>query len=483
MAISVADNFSYQGTKPLDARIKYDSVANMKAAVASTLYDGCLAYVTATQKYYTYDSTNDTDPTTGKWRELQTGGGGSSENYIGGYYKAADGKFYEESTYTTEITGDTQKLYVSLDTNVMYRYTGLAFVEVSSDTDTTIQVLSLPTAASALEGKIYQYIGATGNGLTNGYFYKCVSDGAVSPTYSWVAIDVEQPEIVEISSNDFDQLSPSEKDNGQAYFIPDRNVVSGFMVMGNRFDKANIYTETERMVGSWMGKPLYQKTCIGNTSDTLNTPSEIARFSGIDKIWIKQGFFEPVGYSIQLNDSSNSSTDDLAKFLNRSYLTTENGNKVLYMLVGTENRLNVPVYITVQYTKTGDATVNIGTGNDYSTDEQIIGTWIDGKPLYQKTVNYNTIITVTSTPQNISIADVSGLNIDNLIYYTGTTLWGTNNVPYKLPFLMAWPSVTIYVDVVLNDTKDTLVLRPYRSSGETTMNSTCVTIQYTKTTD
>lgn len=79
MAISVADNFSYQGTKPLDARVKYASVSEMKNVSAATLYDGILAYVTGTKKYYTYDSTNETDPDTGKWREFESGGGSGGE--------------------------------------------------------------------------------------------------------------------------------------------------------------------------------------------------------------------------------------------------------------------------------------------------------------------------------------------------------------------------------------------------------------------
>lgn len=79
MAISVADNFSYQGTKPLDARVSFDTVAAMAAAVDATLYDGCLSYVKATKKYYSYDSTNEVDPTTGKWREYSSGGGGSDD--------------------------------------------------------------------------------------------------------------------------------------------------------------------------------------------------------------------------------------------------------------------------------------------------------------------------------------------------------------------------------------------------------------------
>ena len=175
---------------PLDSRTVVPTLADLTTAANFPYkYVGMPVVVEATGDLYILTANDVTS--SANWKLI--GANGSSENYIGGYYKAADGKFYEESTYETEITGDTEKLYVSLDTNVMYRYTGSAFVEVSSDTDTTIQVLELPTAAAALEGKIYQYIGATTSSYTNGYFYKCVSDGEVSPTYSWTNVDVQAP--------------------------------------------------------------------------------------------------------------------------------------------------------------------------------------------------------------------------------------------------------------------------------------------------
>ena len=53
------------------------------------------------------------------------------DDVIEGYYNTTDGKFYAESTYTTEITGETGKIYVSLDTNKTYRWSGSAFVEIA----------------------------------------------------------------------------------------------------------------------------------------------------------------------------------------------------------------------------------------------------------------------------------------------------------------------------------------------------------------
>ena len=54
-----------------------------------------------------------------------------------------------------------------------------------------VQCSALPQASEEEVGKIYQYVGTTDANYTNGYFYKCVSDGAVTPTYSWTRIDVQ----------------------------------------------------------------------------------------------------------------------------------------------------------------------------------------------------------------------------------------------------------------------------------------------------
>lgn len=41
-------------------------------------------------------------------------------------------KFYKESTHTTEITAESSKIYVTLDTNKTYRWSGTAYVEISA---------------------------------------------------------------------------------------------------------------------------------------------------------------------------------------------------------------------------------------------------------------------------------------------------------------------------------------------------------------
>ena len=55
------------------------------------------------------------------------------------------------------------------------------------DNSKTPQYSTMPTASASYADKIVQYIGTTDT-YTNGYFYKCVSDGS---SYSWVAQNVQ----------------------------------------------------------------------------------------------------------------------------------------------------------------------------------------------------------------------------------------------------------------------------------------------------
>lgn len=54
-----------------------------------------------------------------------------------------------------------------------------------------VQRSVMPQASEDEEGNIYQFVGTTDANYTNGYFYKCVSDGQVPATYSWTRVDVQ----------------------------------------------------------------------------------------------------------------------------------------------------------------------------------------------------------------------------------------------------------------------------------------------------
>lgn len=60
------------------------------------------------------------------------------DDVIEGYYNSTDGKFYEESSYTTEITSEAGKIYIDLSTNKSYRWGGSTYVEMP--TGSTVSV-------------------------------------------------------------------------------------------------------------------------------------------------------------------------------------------------------------------------------------------------------------------------------------------------------------------------------------------------------
>ena len=332
-----------------------------------------------------------------------------------------------------------------------------------------IQVTSLPTASASELGNIYQFVGTTTANTVNGYFYKCVSDGESTPTYSWEECPTETAETVEISKTDFDNLSQAEKDNGQAYFIPDADIVGTFTVLGNRFDKANIYTSDERMIGSWMGKPLYQKTvdcgALPNNNDkqvAIGTDLSVDRVISIEGYSYKaeNNIIIPLPYV---------RGDALNRLILIDIRDVDTTSPKIQIGTKMDYSPYTETYITVKYTKTSDGTVIVGTGNDYSTNEQVIGTWIDGRKLYQKTVATGAL------PNNTTKSIAHGVsNIEKVVnafgYFKKSTL--ETSMFFNHPY-------TSFINVTVDFTN--IIIKS--NTNVTTYDESYVTIQYVKTSD
>ena len=54
-----------------------------------------------------------------------------------------------------------------------------------------VQRSTMPQASEDELGNVYQFVGTTDANYTNGYFYKCVSDGQNPATYSWTQVSVQ----------------------------------------------------------------------------------------------------------------------------------------------------------------------------------------------------------------------------------------------------------------------------------------------------
>ena len=107
----------------------------------------------------------------------------------------------------------------------------------------------------------------------------------------------------------------------------------------------------------------------------------------------------------------------------------------------------------------------------YSTEEQKIGTWIDGKPLYRKAFDIKTI-----SASNTDLVNVSNLNIETLIKLNGVIITdGGGKFPVPL-----YDSSSNYSVLFINEYN---YIRGRAMVGNGTFSKLIVTIEYTKTTD
>ena len=110
--------------------------------------------------------------------------------------------------------------------------------------------------------------------------------------------------------------------------------------------------------------------------------------------------------------------------------------------------------------------------NDYSTEEQRVGTWINGKPLYRKVIilenGTNTTNTVTYALSNYNIKDVEEIFVVHPSYYSAGT--------YTYPFSY-YDGNKFMIQVSPTDFKITV------SYSNIAKNKMLITLEYTKTTD
>lgn len=110
-------------------------------------------------------------------------------------------------------------------------------------------------------------------------------------------------------------------------------------------------------------------------------------------------------------------------------------------------------------------------GEEYSTDEKVIGTWIDGKPIYRTTIK------LSSNMGNDSKFPV--LNIDTMVDYGGT-IYATAS-RYKRSF--PWKLASYAFDINGWDSGGAHVYAMDSSVSSIIGSGSTVWFEYTKTTD
>lgn len=164
---------------------------------------------------------------------------------------------------------------------------------------------------------------------------------------------------------------------------------------GNTTIQPVIYSDTEREIGVWRdGKPLYQITKVFSSTQVLTTSNlELPDFtiSDVDKV-----------INAEAAEHSVNDTTFVAAYV----MIDKTNGKVYAKLQAGQQGIHA---ITICYTKTTD-TPGSGTWTPsgvpavhYSTDEQIVGTWIDGSALYQ----------ITKVYQNVSISSNDHITLES----------------------------------------------------------------------
>lgn len=233
-------------------------------------------------------------------------------------------------------------------------------------------------------------------------------------------------------------------------------------VLANKFNRADLYSTDEKLIGRWIdGKPLYQKVVsVPSTSTVWGTIYTVENADYLKVIQARYYYGTAETNWINMNMANGNDTLILA---------TSDNNIVMNSRGFTYGETH-PVEMILQYTKTTDSAVEIGDDTDYSTTEKIVGTWIDGKPIYQKTITGNTgsgnhswNINVPDMEQAISISGylISGELSDTLIpvgFYSNAT--------------------NGFFSAMVNATDKTILLRKPSNYDN---KQAYITIQYTKT--
>lgn len=152
-------------------------------------------------------------------------------------------------------------------------------------------------------------------------------------------------------------------------------------------------------------------------------------------------------------------------------------NKVIKTLVGGvwNNVYDVATQSTNGLMSSADKS-KLDKMSNYSTNEQIIGTWIDGKPLYRKVITGN----INGQGDTILNTNISGL--DTVVKAYGVFKTGND---FQLLSGYIWDVAQTsnpYVSVIMNINSSTLKTRLNRWSSSGTFPA-FVIVEYTKTTD
>ena len=225
----------------------------------------------------------------------------------------------------------------------------------------------------------------------------------------------------------------------------------------------NSYSTEERVVGTWLdGKPLYQKTI------KFSTPINVDVNNAATVVDMRD--FQELKYISVICSAALIREQGTYKAAVVMCAARKNTDTELVVYGYGSSAWTSMEYITLQYTKNSDNTIgSMENPYSYSIDEKIIGNWIDGNLLYQKTVY------IDSLPNNSTKNIAHGISkISSIIGIDSYVIWSSGWTA-DLPWVVAGDdSETITVSAGLSNIQ--IVTKKDRTSM-----SAYVTLRYTKT--
>lgn len=151
--------------------------------------------------------------------------------------------------------------------------------------------------------------------------------------------------------------------------------------------------------------------------------------------------------------------------------------QVLSNLFGLNKKINASDVAVKKNNKGVTLNDYLDNLNEYSTEETVIGKWIDGKPLYQKVITFDNTISI-SYDDNTFIHNISNIDI---IFVKNAFVYSKNEKRfYSIP-------ITLYNSNTATDDLNIMVDREkinfYVKSGWNTAWQKVIILNYTKTTD
>lgn len=216
-----------------------------------------------------------------------------------------------------------------------------------------------------------------------------------------------------------------------------------------------VYSTDEQVVGVWTdGKPVYQRVVIakmpsGDSGEVL----DVSTF----------GYDSFINIQWKMSNATNDIIIGNTTYASINVFIRNSTNKMMAEGVPTWAR-GIDATFILTYTKTTDTAttskVPFEPLHEYSTEEKLVGYWIDGKPVYQKTWNN----------LNLKLSNDS---------WTDTTIT-TNGISKLIDAIGHSSNGTVITSI--NCEMDGNYIN-INNTSQTTLYTDSLTLQYTKTTD